>query len=354
MSRKPNILFTGDIAHVSMSSFQRCDVLQRLGYEVRRFDYCEYRPAETLSLRLRRRLARVDVERKATELINQKILALRKELNPDLVWMEWPRAFDEETLAALRDAWPKAVFVCFQDDNPFGERQEEIPKWRKFIQNIKFFDLHFVKREEDHAPFLAHGAKRTALAMHGVYRPLFRPPSPGSEMSAAYDVSFVGTALDHRVPFIREMIDGGLRLHVFGRKWYKSWMRWRHYSQFHSGVLGQAYVDVLWGSSICLAFVSSSNRDQYTMRTFEIPGCRAFMLAERTPMHQALFNEGVEADFFSSVEECADKIRYYLRNPEARLKIAAAGWERCHRSNYWLETRMQEAVSVAMGTQKTG
>jgi spore maturation protein CgeB len=46
------------------------------------------------------------------------------------------------------------------------------------------------------------------------------------------------------------------------------------------------------------------------------------------------FVEDEEAVFFSSIEECAEKIRRYLPDEAARAKIAAAGRERAERCGY--------------------
>ena len=80
------------------------------------------------------------------------------------------------------------------------------------------------------------------------------------------------------------------------------------------------------------------------MRTFEIPACRGFLLAERTPLHQELFTEGKEAEFFSSTEECADKIRFYLSHESARAQIAQRGFQRCLDSDYSLRSSMAQAL----------
>ena len=346
MKAKPSILFTGDIANVSMSGYQRHDALLGLGYTVRLFDYGAFRPAETALSRVRRRLLGPQVNRDYDARLNESLLALRDQLQPDIVWMEWPRVVQRETLEQLRAAWPQATIACFQDDNPFGDRVEERAGWEMFIKNIPFFDIHFVKRPEDVVQFTKCGARRVALAMHGVYAPLFRPRLPGSSWMDL-DVSFVGTALDHRVDHIGELLESyHMPVDVFGRKWYKTASRWRHFRRFHAPVSGQAYVDVSWRSAISLAFVSSRHHDEYTMRTFEIPGAGGFLLAERTPKHCELFEEGKEAEFFDSPAECADKARFYLKNPVLRTKIAAAGRLRCVYCDYSLDSRMKESLSM--------
>ena len=49
------------------------------------------------------------------------------------------------------------------------------------------------------------------------------------------------------------------------------------------------------------------------MRTFEIPASKGFMLHEKSEEVMDFFEEGKEAEYFSSPEEVLDKLKFYLR-----------------------------------------
>jgi spore maturation protein CgeB len=78
------------------------------------------------------------------------------------------------------------------------------------------------------------------------------------------------------------------------------------------------------------------------MRTFEIPACHAFMLAERTHEHLELFREGIEMACFSSPEELVDQVRYYLTHESERLQIAHAGHQRVLKENFSYKDRLEQ------------
>ena len=68
------------------------------------------------------------------------------------------------------------------------------------------------------------------------------------------------------------------------------------------------------------------------------------MLHERTDEVQEYFVDGEECAMFSDTEEMVEKIDYYLRNDDARQRIARAGYERCLRSGYSIDDRASVVI----------
>src|SRR5690606_8125262 len=103
---------------------------------------------------------------------------------------------------------------------------------------------------------------------------------------------------------------------------------------------GREFSLALNSGKIALAFLREHNRDLQTMRTYEIPGCGAFMLHERTPEVTAIFREGEEAEFFGSYEEMKRKIDRYLADDSARQRIALAGFRKATSGSMSFEARV--------------
>jgi len=340
------IFFLGSLGADWMSGWQRCQTLRELGHEIVPFPQDDYLQRASHG-RLDRWLTGQIWKEEEVDRFNLDFLRAVKMARPEIAWLEWPKLLRPETIQAARRQLPQCSFVCFQDDNPFGGRDDEKNSWRLFTEAIPEYDLHFVKRKSDVSEFSRRQARRVELFQHGFYAPIFQPEcSGGSPREFQHDVSFIGTALDHRVGCVA----GLMRTHqipvqVFGNKWSQRTLAYyRHRKNFHPAVTGRDYARVIARSRISLGFVSSSNGDEYTMRTFEIPACGGFFLAERTAIHQELFAEGREAEFFSSTEECAEKIRFYLERESLRLKIAEQGYQRCLDSDYSLRRRLAEAL----------
>jgi hypothetical protein len=338
------LVFIGDVDGIWKSSAQRLAALRSIGVDV--VGVIDYAGLPALS-RLESHAARLLGQPAFPwnlSLFNREILARAAAFPvPDVVWIEWPRWIYPETLRALRALWHGVKLVCFQDDNPFGYRREAA-NWQLFKRCIPEFDLHLVKRDEDLVNFRAAGALRVEKFLGGYSAALLAASEGGIELDR--DVTFIGTAMDGRPEwFLRLREESGISVHVHGGKWKKSRYGGAHPGLVHPHANGADYVRAIARSRICLGLVSHTNRDGYSMRSFEIPALGGFLLAERTPEHLALYREGEEAEFFGDLAECAAKIRRYLGDEPARIQISTAGQRKCLAA-YPLEKSVQLALEM--------
>jgi spore maturation protein CgeB len=335
------VLFASYMRDASSSGHQRLHALEALGHEVIPFRLDGYDRMSAAARKLGRFVRAPFFRHEDLVNVGRAFSKAVAGARAELVWVEKPLMLLPEFIDAARKLVPHATFVCFQDDDPFGTRHLERPSWRHFVDSIPAWHVHFVKRRQNVEEFETRGARHVLLFTHGVHRPLFYPRAASLASRA---ITFVGTPLDHRVPQIAELLRADLPLDVYGNRWERTAPYWRYRQHFHPAITGADYATLLSESKICLGFVSSSNRDEWSMRTFEVPGSGSLFLAERTPAHQELFEEGCEAEFFGSVEECVNKCAYYMRNEAVRARVAAAGLARCIRSEYILERRMRDAL----------
>jgi hypothetical protein len=144
-------------------------------------------------------------------------------------------------------------------------------------------------------------------------------------------VLFIGTLIpgEHRDDFMLQLKQGGLPIHLMGNRWQRS-PHWSELRQCHkgNGILGTAYAIALAKASICLGFLSHGNRDLHTRRSVEVPFAGSLLCAERTSEHQLLYEEGCEAVFWNSAEECIAVCRDLLNHPLTRNAIRRAGSSR--------------------------
>lgn len=219
-----------------------------------------------------------------------------------------------------------------------------------FESSIPLYDILLTTKPFELELYRQHGGRNLFL-IHQSYDSTKLHPrelSPDEMSRFSSDFCFIGHRETHYVECLKAVRRVEGRLRVWGPGW-------RKYARFHAwvraivsgdGVWGDDYALALNATSIGLCFLSKRYPETTTTRTFEIPGCRTFMLAERTEHHRELFEEGKEAEFFDSPEELVDKIRHYLLHPDQRQRIAAAGYERCLRSGYSDHNRMRQMLQI--------
>lgn len=337
LPQRRKIIYAGDLRPEG-TAFFRFDTLRRLGQDVIPFDQQPLLPKGRILSSLQFRYPVGPLVSK----VNQELLKVVEVHRPDVVWFDKPTVFTTETIQAIKQSGAQAV--CIVLDNPFGPRNDGC--WLQFNKIYRLMDLHCLVRSVDVGRYGAWGLPFVKIQLS--YEPTkdFPPPASWSDADRPRDVSFTGSPYDDRPEFLRTLAETyKLPVVIAGGHWHKI-PNAERYAKYitHPTITGAAYREMLWKSKINLAFVTKSNEEDVAHKSFEITACAAFLLAERTPGHLASFDEDKEAVFFSSVEECADKCRFYLDHPEARQAIALRGRERAVKSGYDNDTQMRKVL----------
>ena len=239
----------------------------------------------------------------------------------------------------------------YHNDDPFGPWGTQ----RRFLfyrQSLPYYNSHHAFRQVNVGEYQRSGCSRVKLLQH-FYLPWLHHPASVTERERdeiGADVIFAGNGAvgGRRVKYLAALIKEGIQVRIYGgaETWHRTLPRWALRSLPPIFVVsGIDYVKVLCSAKICPVFFNPYNRDQYTVRSFEIPACGAFMLSERTDAMQELFTEGCEAVYFDSEAEFVIAVCHYLENPEERLRIAEAGRKRCLNSGYDVISRMRQWFS---------
>jgi spore maturation protein CgeB len=207
------------------------------------------------------------------------------------------------------------------------------------MKDIPHYDLHVVQRDRNIADYRARGA-RDVIKIQTAYEPTihYPPPVGWSDKDRDREVSFVGTPYDDRADTLNKLSQSGeFQVAISGnqRLWQRALPAEAFPRLYREGELYlQQYREAIWRSKINLSFLTHSNQDEFVHKSFEIAGCGGFLLAERSEGHLQRFREDEEAVFFSTFDECLQKIRRYLNDEPTRTRIAAAGQARAHRDGY--------------------
>jgi hypothetical protein len=314
------------------SSLYRLWALERLGHRVVPLNAYEYVPRNKLMVQITGRLA----VGPAVSRLNRDLLSMAERERPDVVWADKLLGMQPKTLDKLRAMG--IATVSYMIDNAFGPRKD--PGWRLYMKAIPHYDLHVVQRDANIADLKARGAGEV-IKIQTAYEPTihFPPPAGWNDASRDREVSFIGTPYDDRADFLTRLWrEYGIKVTISGteRFWRKALPADAFAAMFRDGELFQKqYREGIWRSRINLSFLTHANQDEFAHKSFEIAGCGSFLLVERSQGHSERFREDEEAVFFSTIEECAAKIRRWLPDEAGRARIAAQGAVRAKASGYY-------------------
>ena len=327
---------------------QRYNAMMELGYAVKGIDYADFSRVGSLKVYLNKfsywlfrhgiqSFDLIDVTNANSRILNEV------ESSPyDIIWLDKALAVKQRTLQRVKEIQPDCKIVGFSHDD-MAQRHNQS---KSFLEHLPCYDMFITTKSYNVDELKKKGCKHCRFVDNSFDTSTHRPnsmKSPTSEQNR-YEVGFIGCWEKQREELFKELVHHGITIHVWGGRWHKCSFRHPNLVLNQKDILGDSYAETLCSMDIALCLLRKINRDVQTTRSIEIPACETFMLAERTAEHQALFEEGKEADFFSSTNELITKIQYYLSNPEIRTRIAKAGRERCLRSGYSNQHRIRQLV----------
>lgn len=337
-----NILYIGELYYGS-TCLMRMNALKSLGHSItqinilpRNFKLNKY--IDKINYRLSYKF---DFEK-----LNRKILNELRKNKFEIVWIDKGTRVFANTLKELKKINPEIKLVHLNPDDPFGKFRTG---WKTFIAAIPIYDIHFVAREVNIKEYEVLGAKKVFVYDRS-YDPDIHKPIEliGEEKKKYYcKVGFIGSWAKEREKSIAFLIENGIEVAIWGNGWDKG-LYWDKIKKFYRGtsLYGFEYAKAINGMEIALHFLRKENRDEQDSRTFEIPACGTFMLAERTRKHIEFFKENEEAVFFDNDEELLNKVNYYLINVDERIRIAKGGYNRSKSSGYSHKERLDKLLTI--------
>ena len=254
---------------------------------------------------------------------NDALLKNARTFRPNVLLVVKGAYISPTTLERIKSE-TNAILINYATDDPFNSKVNT----KNLIKGIPLYDVYACTKRAIMKDVQDSGCKRVIYVPFG-YKPTVyfpeRPSTPEEATNFSSDVVSLGGCDADRIPYFEALLQAlpDVRLHLYGGYWD----RHSSFSSYYRGFArGRDYRLALSGTKIAVNLVRRANRDGHGMRTFEIPACRAFMLAERTDEHLALMREDEEAAFFKSPEELVEKVRSYLLNDDARKRIALAGY----------------------------
>jgi len=277
---------------------------------------------------------------------NRAILEVAESFRPDILLAFKGNYILASTLEALR-AMGVRLYNYFPDTSAFAHGP-----W--LAKSLPEYDCVFYTKPFWYRDVTSRISLRNAVFLpHGYCADLDRPLALEPRDLADYgcDVALIANHTGYKEGMLEQLysLRPDLNLRIWGLRWdthcksaaLRKWIQ-------GFGLWGESYIRAIQAVRINLAIMSgvvfgSSSGDLTTARTYAIPATGAFMLHERNAEVLGLYKEDVEIACFSSPEELAEKIEYYLAHPIERERIAKAGHTRCVPA-YSYDNRMEQIL----------
>lgn len=315
MAKPKRIFIVADVSGKSVKIFlnqmpKLAKGLIRLGHDARIFSYCDalrqFSPFKSKTLTSRFYKSKVD-----------RLLANRiKDYKPDIVYVNFARIFNAETIEIMREVAGNAVFIG-GDGDPWPKLQgDRIGTAKKLDILTATNDGQFLQDYRD----------------AGVPLCVFMPNMCDPDIDHRYevgpqwktDILWTGKAKHHadssetlRQEIVARLIQRE-NCTIYG-------------SCGKPQIGGFDYLYAISGARIGVNVNAvNSVRLYHSDRLTYYLACGTFVLAKRVPDTDLLFKDGVHLKYFDTIDEFFELADWYLNHEAEREKIAIAGVQRTH------------------------
>lgn len=255
--------------------------------------------------------------------INSNIVKTLNDVNLDYIFISKGLFIAKKTIVYIKKKYPELKIIYFSNDNINLTHNTSIS-----VRNyLKYIDLIVTMKIPSYR--LSY---KNVLYIDKSYSPVHHFPV---DIEKKFDILFIGTYEKERYLSLLYISNKGLNVTVFGNDWNHVKSTSNLNIKYHS-VIGKDYREYISSSYITLCFLRKKNKDTQTSRSFEIPACGGFILAERSGEHEMIFNENENAVFFSNNDELYKKCLYYLKfkTKNSKLRKNSLSHIRCYKNTY--------------------
>jgi len=283
----------------------------RLGNDVRSFSYCNV--LDQISLLKSKTLSKLLFKSKVDELLADQL----KNYKPDIVYINFPRALDANTIKHMRQAAPDAVFI--------GDDGDPWPKLQKDGRLNTAKELDILTATND-------GTFLQDYRDAGVPNCVFMPNLCDPDVDHRYEV---GPEWETDILWTGKAKHHADTSEVFREKLVTELAKRNNCTLY--GCLGRPtiggidYLYAISGAKIGvnvnaygpIKFCHSDRLTQYL-------ACGTFVMAKRFEGCNLLYKDNTHLRYFDSVEDFFDLANWYLNHEDERKKIADAGMQHIH------------------------
>jgi spore maturation protein CgeB len=297
--------------------------LKKLGYEVTTFYY--------------------DKLLNDLPVLQSELLKKADELRPDLIFFIIFRdQFSLETLKALK--------LKYRTVNWFGD---DTWRFESFTQKYAPYFTYNITTDKFSVPkYHKIGCQNVVISQWAAIDCDFTPAK-----TYEFDVSFVGGFNQYRGWFVKQLKKMGHHIECFGHGWkngpvsHERMIEIFSASKINLNLSNSASFDFRYLCSHPKNFVHSfytkKQASQIKARNFEISYFNGFQLTDFVPGIEDYYIIGKEIACYSTVEEAALLIEYYLHNNQEREAIKNAGFQKA-KKRYTYTAQLQEVLTAIL------